>query len=574
MKRKTLWSVVLALVLVLILLPGQAEASELASGTCGRKLTWTLTEDGTLTISGTGAMEDYFYWDTASPWSAWAEQIKTLVVESGVTGIGESAFEDCTSLTTVTLSDTVSSLAPRAFSNCISLTEITIPKGVTAISDSAFYNCTGLTCVNLPEKLKTIDAYAFSRCAGLKEIQIPETVTEIGYYAFYRCTSLTELTLADSVEKMGKSAFEGCTSLTRVELPAQLAGIASRAFCDCTSLSSIYIHKNLTGISADAFKNCESLSNIYYEGTEAQWQAVSVASPAQIQTVNVHFNSQGIPAVQAAFEGASLSLNGMIHVNFYAALEGSAKTNAQVVFQINGKTQEVPVSQAEIVDGKHVFSCKVAASQMADEIQAQIYVDGAPAGQPATYSVQQYCANKLAESDLDKDLENLLIAMLNYGTAAQRYFQYNTDNLANSILTAEQKQMAAVEPSDLDVFSMNIEGTDAGIIKSGASLLLESETVIRYRIQLAEGYTIDQYTFRYGAEVLTPVQFSQDVYYVDVTGIAAKDLDQMYPITVGGLEIFYGPMSYVQRQLENENTAEVVTSLYHYNQMANAYFQS
>ena len=272
----------------------------------------------------------------------------------------------------------------------------------------------------------------------------------------------------------------------------------------------------------------------------------------------------------ASFRGASLSLNGMIDVNFYAKIGEGA--DAKVVFEINGQTKEMHISQATIKDGLYVFPCQVAAKQMADEIKAQIYINGQPAGEPATYSVQQYCENKLTSVGTTDRLKDLLIAMLNYGTEAQRYFGYNTHNLANDILSDAQKVLTPVTADQLNAFTMSISGSDAGIVKYGASLLLESATVIRYRIQLADGYSINQYTFQYGNQTLTPVDAGNQIYYVDITGIAAKDLDEMYPITIGNLSIHYGPMSYILRQLDNPTAVPVVTSLYHYNNMANIYF--
>ena len=323
------------------------------------------------------------------------------------------------------------------------------------------------------------------------------------------------------------------------------------------------------------FDSCPSLKNIYYSGTEAQWQRIDINySNDGLDDATVHFKCSGLPDVAetsvASFKGASLSLNGIISVNFYVQIDEGV--DASVVFHINGNIQKKTMAEATISDSRYIFACQVAAKEMADDITAQIYVNDEPVGNAITYSVQQYCENKLAKDNTGKSLKNLLVAMLNYGSAAQVYFDHHTDDLANAILTADKRVMAPVDPADLEDLQMAISGSDDGIAKSGASLLLEAETIVRYRVQLADGYSIDDYTFQYGSEILPPVAAGNNVYYVDITGIAAKDLDKMYPITIGNLIISYGPMSYVLRQLDNASTNAVVTGLYHYNQMANAYF--
>ena len=153
---KKLLSVLLALCLVVGCLPFPAFA-ETKGGSCGDNLTWTL-EDGTLTISGTGAMDDY---SAHSPW--WKDQIKNVIIEQGVTTIGNSAFENCGYLTDITIADSVTSIGEDAFAYC-SLKSISIPNSVTSIGRRTFYNC-----------------------YGVKSIRIPKSVTSIGRWAFYAC---------------------------------------------------------------------------------------------------------------------------------------------------------------------------------------------------------------------------------------------------------------------------------------------------------------------------------------------------------------------------------------------------
>ena len=156
MKKALALLALLAAVCGLLTFSAAAE-SAVASGTCGENLTWTLDAAGTLTVAGTGAMKDYL----SAPWSKSCDSIKTVVIESGVTTIG-----DC------------------AFSGCTSLTGITIPESVTAIGDSAFWSCYSLTGITIPESVTAIGNYAFQSCYSLSSIKIPESVTTIGDGAF------------------------------------------------------------------------------------------------------------------------------------------------------------------------------------------------------------------------------------------------------------------------------------------------------------------------------------------------------------------------------------------------------
>ena len=111
------------------------------SGVCGKDLTWTLDEDGSLTISGEGEMDDYFIYEAA--W--FYEIVEKIIIRQGVTSIGDSAFIGCSSLTSVTIPEGVTSIGDDTFYDCSSLTSVTIPKSVTSIGFEAFYGCSSLT---------------------------------------------------------------------------------------------------------------------------------------------------------------------------------------------------------------------------------------------------------------------------------------------------------------------------------------------------------------------------------------------------------------------------------------------
>ena len=225
-------------------------------------LTWKLYEDGTLTISGTGAMKDYDYYNNPSPASQKKDSVKKVVIEDGVTSIRNSAFYDCNSLTSITIPNSVTSIGAYAFSNCYYLTNITIPNSVTSIENYAFRSCSSLTSITIPDSVTSIGELAFYSCDSLTSITISNSVTSIGERAFAYCSSLTSITIPDSVTSIGEAAFAGCSSLTSITIPDSVTSIGEYAFQSCSSLTSITIPDSVTSIGDYVFISCSSLTTI------------------------------------------------------------------------------------------------------------------------------------------------------------------------------------------------------------------------------------------------------------------------------------------------------------------------
>ena len=230
------------------------------SGICGDNLTWELS-NGTLTISGTGKMNDYYYFNS-SPWYSYRESIKKVIINDGVTSIGNYAFEDCSSLTSIEIPNSVTSIGGQAFSNCSSLTSIEIPDGITSIEGGAFEYCSSLTSVTIPNSVTSIGGQTFQNCSSLTSVTIPNSVTSIGNDAFYNCSGLTSIEIPNSVTSIGGEAFSGCSSLTSVTIPNSVTSIGSSAFSGCSSLASIEIPNSVTSIGSVTFSGCSSLASI------------------------------------------------------------------------------------------------------------------------------------------------------------------------------------------------------------------------------------------------------------------------------------------------------------------------
>ena len=267
-KRIVLLSLLAALCCLLTVSAAAADAP--TSGTCGENLTWTLDPAGTLTISGTGEMEDY-EWSGGHPWRDSRSEIKAVVIGSGVTTIGSHAFDTCGNLTRVTFtgSSQLTVIGNDAFSDCSSLTGITLPAGVTSIGNNAFEGCGNLTSVIIPEGVTSISNWMFAHCRSLASITLPESVTSIGEYAFYQCDSLTSITIPKSVTLIDNSAFFVCINLSSVTLSEGLTTIGEDAFSECRSLTSITIPTTVSSIGRHGFSGCSSLTDVYLTDMDA-----------------------------------------------------------------------------------------------------------------------------------------------------------------------------------------------------------------------------------------------------------------------------------------------------------------
>ena len=225
-------------------------------------------------------------------------KLESIVIPNNVTNIGETAFKGCSSLTSAVIGSGVTSIDNGAFYGCSGLTSAVIGNGVTNIGGSAFYGCSGLTSVVIPDSVTSIGSGAFSGCSKLEGIVIPDGVTSIGVSAFQNCSSLTTINIPDGVTfigdttfygcssltsavigngvtTIGYNAFSGCSGLTSINIPNSVTSIGKAAFFRCSKLESVVIPDSVTSIADSAFSGCSKLANIEFEGTTAQWNAIT-----------------------------------------------------------------------------------------------------------------------------------------------------------------------------------------------------------------------------------------------------------------------------------------------------------
>ena len=286
-------------------------------GLCGGNLVWIYDGEGTLTISGNGSMGNYSATDI--PWYNYHASIKTIVLGSGVTNLGNYAFYNCDNLTDIIIPDGVTRIGNSAFSFCEKLANITIGKGVKIIGSNAFSNCTSLTSITIPNNITSVGSYAFSNCYNLIGITIPDSVTSIDYCAFKNCSKLIDVTIGNGITSIGSDVFSGCSSLVNMTIPfvgKEISGsygkpfgylfgtseytgglditqvyyesihsssttkktyfipstlksvtvtggyIPYGAFYNCNKITEITIGNNVTGIGSKAFYECTGLLNI------------------------------------------------------------------------------------------------------------------------------------------------------------------------------------------------------------------------------------------------------------------------------------------------------------------------
>lgn len=251
-----------------------------------------------------------------------------------VTKIGEDAFQDNTTITSVTIPDSVTEIGSNAFAGCTNLTsvhyagdwsnltiqsgnpavqdaaneqlfdfdftpdntaaivtnykykgtaaDVTIPsrykgKPVTAINNAVFPN-SAVTSVTIPDSVTAIPDAAFANCSQLTNISIPNSVTYIGYSAFSSCTSLKSVTLPSSLSSISEALFSGCSQLTTIHIPDSVSSIQSYAFCACENLKTIRIPVTVTSIGDCAFDVCPSSMTVTYPGSKTQWDAITKGS--------------------------------------------------------------------------------------------------------------------------------------------------------------------------------------------------------------------------------------------------------------------------------------------------------
>jgi len=360
-------------------------------------LNWSLNDDGLLTITGSGPM-DNFSGDSNEAWRTyqWGHQIKAISIDSRITSIGDYAFINC-SFSNITIPASLTSIGEHSFANNSQLTSLTIPEYVSDINASAFYGCNNLQSIfvdannnyycdqngvvfnkggtilvryptglagqyEIPYGVTTISLDAFADCDGLISVILPGSLRSIDNHAFFSCDGLIAIEIPSGVTSIGNQAFSSCDNLVSVKVPAsatsveylfsdsdglKTAGpigsgcnyeygwsvsIPKWAFDGCRAMTTITIPANITSIGEYAFFYCDSLTDVYFEGTQAQWDAITMgpgneqllnagihcAASTTYYTVTYYANGgTGTPSSQTKAENVSLTLSSVTPTKNY-----------------------------------------------------------------------------------------------------------------------------------------------------------------------------------------------------------------------------------------------------------------
>jgi len=340
-----------------------------------------------------------------TPFYGLRSQITSFTFGNEVEHIPAYLCYGMSNLTSIEIPNSVTSIGGGAFSGCTGLTgELVIPNSVTSIGSSAFRNCSGLTSVTIPNSVTRIEYDAFQGCSSLTSVTIPNSVTEIGSYAFYGCTGLTSVTIPNSVTSIGERAFYGCSGLTSVTIGNSVTSIGQYAFWGCSGLTSVTIPGCVTSIGAGAFWGCSGLTSMeapagFFDVPEGSW-------PSYTKILN-----------HVTVIGGELTENALLFINrsykTLQTLDVSGVTNtefADEAFKGYYNLQQLvlpaglqKVSYMMVAGCKNLQSIDIPAS--VEEIEQSAFEDcrsiqsitfgGAPAGAPGRFNAPATSASQL-----------------------------------------------------------------------------------------------------------------------------------------------------------------------------------
>ena len=530
--------------------------------------------------------------------------VKHVKFDGEVEKIGDSVFDGWSNIEEIEIPESVKEIGDWAFVGCVKLSNITLGANITTVGYGAFYGLTNLTTVTLPSKLKDIAGNAFANCKNLKEYIVSDEnkdlsakdgvlygkdETELISYPAGKDDQTEFDMLSMNVDTIREGAFDGNTALKSVKIGDDVQTIGEEAFANVSDALTLHVYKN-------------SYADEYAKENE----------------VPVEYLSEEVEEGTPVFRGASLSLAGTILINYYIEfpedvkdgrvefdlVDDSGKTKSKVTATLKDASKETITSGGKQYE-YYKYSVSLTAKQMADKVLAKAYATTADGKEVATrkfyYSVEKYVSNKMKNTATKDSLKNVLASMVNYGAAAQNYFAYNTQHLADKLLydttivtdenkkkldsTLEGYQKTKEQMQQYIRTITEVENPKTRI----AGIALDLKSTVSIRVIVPKDTTSADnkiaYTVGDGTAVkyLKLQNYDATYYYADITGIVAKNLDDMYHIYVcdaSGNQISnivnYGVMSYaIQKwESENEDLVNLVKKLQVYNVAAQKYFES
>lgn len=552
-----------------------------------------------------------------------------------VESIGNGAFRGASALQSIAIPLSVKNLGYNAFRNCTSLVTVGISDGVKSIGYKSFEGCTSLENVYLPDSLYTIGDYAFMGAESLKSVAVPYTTTQIGFSAFAN-TGLVNASLPFAGARVGSDysfigyIFGALTANDNTDtVPSTLktvvigSAIADKAFYGL-ELNTLIFDTTVTSVSLDAFPSA-TVTNYYYLGTAEEWAEISTISVtplnkaftvtppsstsyeagqmvdmdgfiASIGSLDVlpliRLNSNPIIAVGNEIEipvylgslstafvttvtddititSFSLLLEGSIGVKAYISLTPYAALNIEdidVSVTFKGETYDVAlVSTTEGDETIYYVKFNVAAKEMNEDITFDI--KSSSSSETATVSVKNYVDFVNRNKEDFADTIDLVNAMYDYGEYSRKYFSETEIEIKPST------DASAIDVSITSVHKPVKSGSVTGLTIYSSSLLLESETAMRHYFKLAEGASIDDYTFTLeNGAILTPCE-KDGYWYVDISNIPSHRLNKLRLLTVTKgdetAKFLFSPFAYIKSVVERNLASQTdlintLKALYNY----------
>ena len=349
----------------------EGDPSVVATGSCGESVTYTVYSDMSMVISGTGEMKDYIG-ETPHIDANYYQEIESVVIEDGVTSIGEFAFYDFIHLNSLSIANSVTKIGNAAFYDCVSLTSLDIPTSVIEIGNGAFYGCYELTSVVIPDGVTVISPVLFFNCTSLTSVTIPNGVTEIGNAAFECCSSLTSVVIPSGVTSIGDAAFELCSSLSSITVENETpVVISSSTFNNVDKTTcTLYVPAGTKSAYESAevwseFKNIEEFGVDYVLGDANNDGRVNVSDFTAIANCIM-----GTPPSTFVEKAADVNVDGSINVADLTGvaniiLHGTVEPNAS-----NAKTRNEVAFEYAIIDADDVTVA------MNDEFTVAVNING------------------------------------------------------------------------------------------------------------------------------------------------------------------------------------------------------
>ncbi|MBR3895167.1 MAG: leucine-rich repeat protein [Clostridia bacterium] len=578
------------------------------SGTWG-DLTWTLNETtGELVISGEGEMRMFERPSSTDAWRAYKSQIKSVVIEEGVTNVGYYAFRECANLERITIPDSVTSVDYYPFLGCTKLiqiengvsyvngwviacdasaTSVTLRPGTVGIAKGAFDGGTNLVSLTALDGLKYINSHAFSNCETLVRVSLPNSVVSIGINAFEYCTSLTsiniptgltaipdhmlyncnnlsQITIPSGVKTIGNGAFASCDMIDNVVIPEGVTSIGDSAFYYCTSLKTVTIPKSVKSFGVSTFLLSSNLTSIVYGGSPAEWEAITKGDRWDTDTGNYKITytvSHSFPDGKdkcsicggfrdgiAALYGYSISLNGDISINFYFEVSEETKQDANAYILIaypNGSTEKILLSEARTKTAGGVTYYVINPTLPAKEINS-IVSARIVRGDGTEGILYEKSIRGYAET-LIENADSYSPEQVALMEALIAYGEAASVHFGGGMADPQLTEITAETLAD---YAMAQSGTpNTGLTYFGSSVLLESETTIRHYFRLTSG-SISDHTFLIDGKAVMPVnEAGTNYWYVDIPNIVSKDLDRVYTVEADGMTLEYSVLSYAYTAL-------------------------